>query len=132
MIDSMGPGEYIFCLINLLFVQRNFQLLPFQNVAHCIIFRLVHLKLTLMLLVTNLTKTKDVKKLKDYLNPGKTVLIWECSARAIKWIPTWHGLDGFKRSMYACPLDKSSLSIRRVKICMAYLCLYTDFISVYS
>ena len=28
-------------------------------------------------------------------NPGTRVLIWEYSARAIKWIPTWQGYDDF-------------------------------------
>ena len=41
-------------------------------------------------------------------------LIWEYSARAIQWIPTWQGLDGFQKSLRSCASEESSLSIGRV------------------
>ena len=44
------------------------------------------------------------------------VLIWEYSTRAIWWIPTQQGLDGFRKSLHPCALDESSLSIERVKL----------------
>ena len=34
--------------------------------------------------------------------------------RAIRWIPTWQGLDGFQKSLHPCALNESSLSIGRV------------------
>ena len=43
------------------------------------------------------------------------VLIWEYSVRAYQWIPTWQGLDGFKKSFCPCSLDESSLGIGRIK-----------------
>ena len=46
--------------------------------------------------------------------PGTWVLIWEYSARAIKWIPTWQGLDGFQKTLRPCPLGESSPSTVRV------------------
>ena len=57
----------------------------------------------------------DAKNLKNDWNPGSWVLIWEHSARAIQWIPTWQGLDVFLKSLHSCALDESSPSIRRVK-----------------
>ena len=57
----------------------------------------------------------DAKNLKTDWNPGIWVLIWESSARAILWIPTWQGLDGFQKSLRSCALDERSLSIGRVK-----------------
>ena len=39
----------------------------------------------------------DAKTLKNFWNPGKWVLIWEYSARAVKWVPTWQGLDVFQK-----------------------------------
>ena len=72
--------------------------------------------LTLMLLGINLTNAKRCKKnLKNDRNPGKLGLIWEYSARAFQWVPTRQGLDGFHKSLRHCTLDKSSLSIGRVK-----------------
>ena len=53
------------------------------------------------------------KHKKDW-NPGKWVLIWEYSAKAIQWIPTWQDLDGFRRSLHPCASDESSPSIVRV------------------
>ena len=55
------------------------------------------------------------KKLKNDWNPGKWVLIWEYSARALQWIPTWQGLDYFQKSLRPCNLDENNLSIGRVK-----------------
>ena len=55
------------------------------------------------------------KTLKNYWNPGTWVLVWEHSARAIQWIPTWQGLGGFQISLRPCALGESSLSIGRVK-----------------
>ena len=49
-------------------------------------------------------------------NPGTWVLIRENSARAIQWVPTWQGLDGFQKSLRPCTLDESSLSIGRVNM----------------
>ena len=47
------------------------------------------------------------------------VLIWEYSAEAIQWIPTWQGLDGFQKSLRPCALDEGSLIIERVNPFMA-------------
>ena len=52
--------------------------------------------LTLMLLVANLANTKGWKKPENDWNPGKWVLIWEYSTRAIQWIPTRQGLVSFQ------------------------------------
>ena len=52
--------------------------------------------------------------MKNDWNPGKWVLIWEHTERAIYWIPTWQGLDVFKKSLRPCALDETSLSIGRV------------------
>ena len=59
-------------------------------------------------------KRNGAKTLENDWNPGKWVLIWEYSVRAIQWIPTWRGLDGFQKSLQSCPLDESSPSIGRV------------------
>ena len=55
------------------------------------------------------------KNWKKTENSGTWVLIWECTARAIQWIPIWQGLVGFQKSVHACVLDDNSLSIERVK-----------------
>ena len=55
-----------------------------------------------------------------WLKPWHMVLIWEYSARAIQWIPTWEGLDGFQKSLRYYALDESSLSIGRVKSIINY------------
>ena len=47
--------------------------------------------LTLILLAADLANTKWSKKQKNDWNPGKWVLVWEYSVRAIQWIPTWQG-----------------------------------------
>ena len=49
-------------------------------------------------------------------NPGKWVLIWKYSVRAIQWIPKWQGSDAFQKSLHSCVLNKSSLSIGRVEL----------------
>ena len=74
--------------------------------------------LTLMLLVANLANTKWCKNMDNDQNPGKWVLIWKCSVRAIQWIPTLQGLDAFKKYLCPCAFDKSRLSIRRVNTTM--------------
>ena len=51
----------------------------------------------------------DAKNLKNDWNPGTWVLIF------FQRIPTWQGLCGFQKSLLACALDESSLSIGRVK-----------------
>ena len=53
------------------------------------------------------------KNIKNDWNPGTWVLIWENSTRAIQWIPTWQGLDGFQKPLHPCALDEISLSIGR-------------------
>ena len=83
--------------------------------AHC----RAYIYFTLMLLVANLANTKKAKNTKNYLNPGKWVLIWEYSARAFQWIPTWQGLDFFQKSLSPCALEESSVSIGRVKMWIA-------------
>ena len=62
----------------------------------------------------NLQLQNDAKILRNHWNHGKWVLIWEYSSRAIQWIPTWQGLDGFQKSLHPCASAESSLSIRRV------------------
>ena len=62
------------------------------------------------------TIPNDAKNLNNDWNPGTWVLIWECSARAIQWIPTWWGLDGFQKSLHPCAVDESSLRTGRVKL----------------
>ena len=49
--------------------------------------------------MANSTNTKLCKNLKNDWNPGKWVLIWEHSARAFQWIPTWQGFDAFQKSL---------------------------------
>ena len=63
------------------------------------------------MLLANLANTKCWKRLKNDLNPETWALIWEYSARAIQWISTWQGLDGFQKSLRPCALDESSISI---------------------
>ena len=81
--------------------------------------------LTLMPLVANLAITKRCKNPEKWLKPDTIALIWEVSAaRAIQWIPTQQGLDGFQKSLRPCALDESSLSIGRVKVslCLSQRC----------
>ena len=69
-----------------------------------------------MLLLANSAITKWCKNSEKWLNPVTWVLIWEYSARAIQWIPTQQGLDGFvEKNSCPCALDQSSFSIERVK-----------------
>ena len=58
----------------------------------------------------------DAKIRKNDWNHGKWVFISGYSARAIQWIPTQQGLDGFQKSLRLCDLGESSLSIWRVKV----------------
>ena len=69
---------------------------------------------TFLTLVANFLKRQSCKKAEKWRNPGKWVLIWECSERALQWISTWQGLDVFQKSLCSWALDSSSLSIRRV------------------
>ena len=62
-------------------------------------------------------------------NPGKWVLIWQCSVWAFQWIPTWQGLDGFQKCLHPCPLDESSLSIGRV-MCPTWMHTSHTFASI--
>ena len=65
----------------------------------------------------------DAKHLKDDWNHGTWVLIWEFSGRAILWIPTWQGYDGFQQSLHPCALDESGRRIGRVKsISVPWVC----------
>ena len=68
-----------------------------------------------MLVVANLSMIKWCKNLENDWNPGVWVLIWKYSARAIQWIPTWQGFDGFQEILRSCVLDEISRSIGRVK-----------------
>ena len=52
--------------------------------------------------------------MKKWTKPWNMILIWEYSARAFQWRPTWQGI-GYQRSLHPRALDKSSLSIGRVK-----------------
>ena len=70
------------------------------------------------------------KNMKNYWNPGEWVLIWEYSARAIQWIPTWQGLGVFHKSLHPCILDDSSLNIERVKWMNTCLWLLSQWIVV--
>ena len=72
-------------------------------------------------------KQNDAKTLKNDWNPGTRVLIWEYSARAIKWIPTWQGLDNFQKSLHPCAFDERSLSIGRVNKGLHY-CYTVDIV----
>ena len=53
-------------------------------------------------------------------NPGIWLLIWDFSARAIQWVPTWQGLGGFHKSFGPWAMDESNLSIGMVKYCMPF------------
>ena len=64
--------------------------------------------LTLMLPVANSTNTKWCKKAKEIMETW--VFIWEHSARAFQWIPSWQCLVGYRKSLHPC-----SHSIGRVK-----------------
>ena len=66
--------------------------------------------------MANFEKYKMMQKTwKINWNPGEWVLIWEFSAIAIQWIPTWQGLNGFQKCLHPCALGKRILSIGRVK-----------------
>ena len=53
------------------------------------------------------------KNLKNDLNHGTWVPIWEHSVRAIQWIQIWQGLDVFQKSFCPSALDECSFSIER-------------------
>ena len=57
----------------------------------------------------------SAKKAEKWPKPWLVVFIWEYSARANQWIPTWQGLDGYQKSLHPCAFDKNSLSISKVK-----------------
>ena len=59
----------------------------------------------------------NAKILKNHWNPGIWVPIWEYSAIAIQWIPTWQDLGIFQISLRSSALDKSSSSNGRVNRC---------------
>ena len=82
--------------------------------------------LTRMLVVANLNNTKWCKKPENDWNPGIWVIIWEYSVRAIQWITTWQGLDGFQKSLHPWALDESSHSIGRVNGAMTPSRLFTN------
>ena len=65
--------------------------------------------------MANVANIKWCENLKNDRNPDKWVLICEYSARAFQWIPTWQGFNGFQKAFRPCALDKSNLSIGRVK-----------------
>ena len=66
--------------------------------------------LTFILQIAKLANTK----LKNTWNPVKWELILEYSVRAIQWIATWQGLDGFQKSLRSYAFNESSLSMGRV------------------
>ena len=67
------------------------------------------------LLELNLVKTNVCKTPEKWRDHEKLVLIWECSARAFRWIPTWQGLDGFQNLLHFSPMNESGLSMERLK-----------------
>ena len=78
------------------------------------------ISLTIMLLVANMVITKWCKKPENDWNPGKWVLIWEYSTRAIQWIPIWQGLDGFLKSSRPCTLTKVPLALEGWQFLLLY------------
>ena len=56
----------------------------------------------------------DAENLKNDWKPGTWVLIWECAARAVQWISTWQGLEGFQNYLHLCVWDESCLSIESI------------------
>ena len=66
--------------------------------------------LNLLLLVANFAKAKWCKTSWKWLKPWH---IWEQSARAFQWIPTWWGFNNFRKSLCSCALDESNISIGR-------------------
>ena len=74
-----------------------FCIVKFVSFSHKRYWGSQKINLTLMLLVAYLAITKWCKNRKNDWNLGIWVLIWEYSSRAIWWIPTWQGLDGFQR-----------------------------------
>ena len=57
------------------------------------------------------------KTLQHWLNPLHTcVLIWEYSARAFQWIPTWQGLDSFQKSLRSCVWTKVASALEGLNL----------------
>ena len=71
----------------------------------------------------NLANTEQCKTPENDWNSATWVLIGEYSARAIQWIPTWEGLDGFQKCLCPCALDECSLIIGRIKVDEMLQCL---------
>ena len=69
-----------------------------------------------MLLGANLASAKLCKTTTENdRNPGTWVIIWKGPGGFIQWIPTWQGLDGFRKPICVLLWTKvTSLSIRRV------------------
>ena len=51
----------------------------------------------------------------DEKETEKWLKSWQYLARALQWIPTWQGLDGFQKSLRRCNFDENGLSIERSK-----------------
>ena len=82
-------------------------------------------------LVADLTITKWWNKSWEMSETlKKWLLIWDYSARAIQWIPTWQGLYSFQTFLHSCALGESSFSIGRVKGIRQYL--YTASCKLHS
>ena len=50
----------------------------------------------------------DTKKAEKWQTLAHMVLIWENSAWAFQWIPTWQGLNGSQKSLCYIALEESS------------------------
>ena len=74
--------------------------------------------LTVVLRVSNLAKCYKMMQ-KTWKMTGTLAHGYSSESTKQSWtfqlIPTWQGLNGFQKSLRPCALDKSSLSIRRVK-----------------
>ena len=66
-------------------------------------------------MTSNLANRKQCKRNRKWPKCRLWVLIYEYSERAIQWIPTWQGLEVFQKYLRPCALDRSSLSIGRVR-----------------
>ena len=70
----------------------------------------------------------DAKKLKNYWNPGTLVPIWEYSARAFQWIPTWHGLNGCQKYLRSMLWTEVALALEG----LTHHCWDTSFLWIYA
>ena len=61
------------------------------------------------------------KNLKNVWNHDKWVLIWEYSARAFQWVPTWQGLDGFQHFMHFFPWVKVASALQGLRTSATFL-----------